>query len=102
MRLAGRRGLERLHDSGFDLLIGDRAWRADNNRGLVCPSRGSRSPAAGLLGSWRRESEDSPPQSSSHHRSHQEEDQTQGEITQRTSQESNAEPVKSLNGNADG
>ena len=29
VRLAGRRRLERLHDDGLDLLIGDRAWRAD-------------------------------------------------------------------------
>ena len=29
MGLAGRRRLERLHDDGLDLLIGDRAWRAD-------------------------------------------------------------------------
>jgi hypothetical protein len=27
--LAGRRHLERLHDNGLDVLIGDRAWRAD-------------------------------------------------------------------------
>ena len=30
VRLAGRRGLERLHDDGFNLLIGDRAGRADS------------------------------------------------------------------------
>jgi hypothetical protein len=29
VRLAGRRRLERLYDDGLDLLIGDRAWRAD-------------------------------------------------------------------------
>ena len=29
MRLARRRRLQRLHDDGLDLLIGDRAWRAD-------------------------------------------------------------------------
>ena len=29
VRLAARRRLERLHDDGLDLLVGDRAWRAD-------------------------------------------------------------------------